>query len=39
MYLQKGVLVCWAFVNVIMNGVLKSAGTVKIREFDTFFEV
>jgi hypothetical protein len=32
----KKVLVCYAFVSVIFNGVLKSAGTVKIRGFDTF---
>jgi hypothetical protein len=27
---------CYEFVNVKFNGVLKSAGTVKIRGFDTF---
>ena len=27
---------CYALVNVIFNGVLKFAGTVKIRGFDTF---
>ena len=28
--------VCYAFVNVIFNGVLKLAGTAKIRGFGTF---
>jgi hypothetical protein len=37
MYLQKGILVCSAFVNVKFNGVLKFAGTVNIRGFDTFW--
>jgi hypothetical protein len=32
----KGNLVCWAFVNVRFNGVVKFAGTVKIRGVDTF---
>jgi len=27
---------CYVFVNVKFNGVLKSAGTAKIRVFDTF---
>ena len=27
---------CYIFVNVKFNGVLKSAGTAKIRGFDTF---
>jgi len=27
---------CYVFVNVKFNGVLKSAGTAKIRGFDTF---
>ena len=26
-------LLCWAFVNVTFNGVLKFAGTVKIQRF------
>jgi hypothetical protein len=32
----KGNLVCWEFVNVSSSRVLKFAGTVKIRGFDTF---
>jgi hypothetical protein len=32
----KKILVYYAFVNVIFNGVLKLAGTVKIRGFGTF---
>ena len=27
---------CYVFVNVKCNGVLRSAGTAKIQEFDTF---
>jgi hypothetical protein len=34
----KGILVCQAFVNVKFNGVLKFAGTVRIRGFDTFLK-
>ena len=37
--LTKGILICQAFVNVKFNGVLKSAGTVNIREFDAFRDV
>jgi len=33
---KKGILVCWAFVSVKLNGVVKFAGTVKIGGFDTF---
>jgi len=33
---KKGILVCYTFVSVRFNGVLKFAGTVKIREFDIF---
>jgi len=32
----KGILVCYTLVSVIFNGLLKIAGTVKIRGFDTF---
>ena len=32
----KEILVCYAFVNVRINGAFKCAGTVKIRGFDTF---
>jgi len=32
----KGILVCYSFVNVRLNGALKFAGTVKIRGFDAF---
>jgi len=35
-YSTTKILVCYAFVNVIFNGALKLAGTVKIRGFDTF---
>ena len=31
----EGILACWAFVNDKFNGVLKFAGTVKIRGLDT----
>jgi len=34
----KGILVCYAFVNVKFNGVLKFAETVKIRGFDAFLD-
>jgi len=33
---SKGNCTCYVFVNVKFNGVLKFAGTVKIRGFDTF---
>ena len=32
----QGILVCHTLVSVKFNGVLKLAGTVKIRGFDTF---
>ena len=32
----KGILVCYVFVSVIFNGLLKFVGTVIIRGFDTF---
>jgi len=32
----QGILVCHTLVSVRFNGVLKLAGTVKIRGFDTF---
>jgi len=34
--LSKGNCTCYIFVNVKFNGVLKFAGTVKSRGFDTF---
>jgi hypothetical protein len=36
---KKGILVCYTFVCVRFNGVLKFAGTVKIRGFDIFLDV
>jgi hypothetical protein len=32
----KEILVCQTFFNITFNGVLKFAGTVKIRGFETF---
>ena len=32
----KGILVCYAFFSVKLNGVLDFAGTVSIRGFDSF---
>ena len=33
---KKGTVVCYKFVSVRFNGVLKFAGTVKIRGLDNF---
>jgi hypothetical protein len=35
---MKGNSICYVFVNVKFNGILKFAGTVKIQGFDTFSE-
>jgi hypothetical protein len=32
----KGILVCYTFVSVQFNGILKFPWTVKIREFESF---
>jgi hypothetical protein len=34
--IYKGDSTCYIFVKVRFNGILKFAGTVKIRGFDTF---